>query len=153
MCLMYTDRPLEREGVAYKIVRVKNEDGIYLPQWKYFYKSEIGGGVDYPSAAAIMTMGGYYPNTITWKIGKTNRSLHGKVKQSQYGGKYRAGIHLYKSLKKAKDEMKWWTSGSVDAYTILKCKYKRAVAEDGNVIVALEVTPVLEIPYKPRAYK
>lgn len=162
MCLTASMKTLEGgEGTGYKIVRRVPErkeccsppwvrhfvPDTYTPFWTHFYKTGEGGVMG----------GGFSPRSrekfkvkCQYIIGRVSRVTHkrmAKIVGFPYNQHYPAGIHLYKNLNTTREILNDMvnTRYNKSMLTIIECEYRKAVAEDSDTIVAMEITPRKEV--------
>lgn len=132
MCLVFAGEPTEKEGIGYKFCRKEYQNGevIYRPKWDYFYTDGRGGvGSSLAREEDVIE-----DNTI-YKIGEKFVVEHNREAKDSEGNYYPAGVHLYK------EEPDFHLTELVT----LRCKYEKAVAEDHETVVAMEITPLEEV--------
>ena len=128
MCLEYVDEPKEQAGYAYKYVKQTDDPNVFLPEWEFFQVGSCG------------TRGGYnsIPNKAVYSLLKTYVVPNGSGFTAAYLGpyeRYEVGVHLYKKVPS-------YARRPNGGWALIRCHYNKAIAEDDEVVVAGEVTPI-----------
>lgn len=132
MCLVFAGEPTEKEGIGYKFCRKEyiNGEAIYRPEWRYFDANGKGG-----LRSRFSGMGDVIEDNTIYKIGEKYTVDHDREAKDEEGNYYSAGVHLFK------EEPDFHLTELVT----LRCKYEKAVAEDHETVVAMEITPLEEV--------
>jgi hypothetical protein len=131
MCIE-TFLPLEEiAGYGYKAVTKTDDPIIFLPYFSGFGCSKPPGYFWYDIMDGRPIVESIYYKILRSTIVKNPKMIYTRDQKSLYP----AGIHLYKKL--------YYSEIYANSMiSIIKCHYRKVVAHDNNVIVALEVTPV-----------
>lgn len=125
--------PESKAGYGYKVVRTIVAQGGWKPLYSFFKLGSSfndGGGCFEPTSYAVTRP------IVTYSLFRTTVPDRPRMTVALNGESYLAGIHLYKTLELARLEL----CGSFRE--IIRCHYNKAIAEDEEVVVAMEVTPV-----------
>ena len=138
MCLEYAVTPKSKTGYGYKVVKI-------LPDGRYQnYYGDVYTKTTYEIGVSV---------TVTKR--KRTDAL------ATYSARYTVGIHLYIEPVDSREEphfdgyIRRFSSvvGNNARYrngiALLLCKYERAVAQDGEQVVARKVTPIKELARYP----
>ena len=136
MCLEFVREPEEKAGYGYKFVRQTPYLSAFLPEWERFNVGGAGTHGDYEDLIPNRAFYGLF-NTFTIPYNTPfTRSFRTEEK-------YLAGVHLYKKIPS------WARCRYHDGMAVIRCHYNKAIAEDDNVVVAREVTPVAVVARGP----
>jgi hypothetical protein len=148
MCIRNVDVPEEKAGYGYKIVEKlytdDNGNQVYGPEWPSFHISHLPG----EGAGTKAKYNGYNEygevkfvifTSLEYRLMETARPEKPNITVAQNGDRYVAGIHLYKRQP---------YNGNREM-AVLRCHYNHAIATDGEVIVAMEITPIEEVFWSP----
>lgn len=129
-----TREPITHDaGYGYKVVKLEKTGFSNLFKW---FRNNGIGYLDGPKSDTVeIYIDIVYALYKTTTVNPTRR-----IPFTFDEGSYPAGIHLYRSLEDALHEKSYyeWTAH----IAVIKCHYRRVVAENGDTVVALEVTPV-----------
>jgi hypothetical protein len=130
MCLNVVKKLRGGSGIGYKIVRPSDMDiGVFFPMYSHFGPN----GGEYSSSSTVPGSKIKYRKVHTvYIVGRTTKAegLKRLATAALEGEKYPAGIHLFKVI----------PPNFSNGYKTIKCRYKGAIATDGDVVVASEVT-------------
>lgn len=120
----------EQSGIAFKWVRKTALPNIFRPIFDYFSRYGNGGTVAGGNRKQVWT------DDTCYKVGQPFKVKHRRTTRCRTGGgylEYRAGVHLYKTRENAIRNFR-------EGCFLKKFAYSKAVAQDFQTIVALEVT-------------
>lgn len=148
MCISHIRdlEPEEMEGIGYKIVRISDKEDEFYPEYNVFCTDGSGGITFLKKGEKVYNVekGDYVKTNIVYKLGKKNVVRHNRMATTDdsFRNRYRAGIHLYRDINSLYGNLQSYFSSVRHDLRVIKCKYKKAITCNSEVIVALEVTPI-----------